>query len=165
MSGARDDFYLRYYTGHSGRHGHEFLEFDYYTGHSGRHGHEFLEFEYSNGRLRYANNSNYRNDSLIRKEMWVGPLLVKELKRIVEASEIIKEDDANWPKKNIVGKQELEIKIGNDHISFETAKIGSLVDVQESEDPEGLRVFYYLVQDLRCLIFSLISLHFKIKPI
>jgi len=38
------------------------------TGHSGRHGHEFLEFEYSHGRLRYANNSNYRNDSLIRKE-------------------------------------------------------------------------------------------------
>jgi protein mago nashi len=50
------------------------------------HGHEFLEFEYSHGeisygmssvladqilgvgRIRYANNSNYRNDSLIRKE-------------------------------------------------------------------------------------------------
>ena len=38
------------------------------TGHQGRHGHEFLEFEYGRGRLRYANNSNYRNDSLIRKE-------------------------------------------------------------------------------------------------
>ncbi|KAG1819492.1 mago nashi [Suillus subaureus] len=127
--------------------------------------HEFLEFEYSHGRLRYANNSNYRNDSLIRKEMWVGPLVVKELKRIVESSEITKEDDTNWPKKNIVGKQELEIRVGNDHIAFETAKIGSLVDIQDSEDPEGLRVFYYLVQDLKCLIFSLISLHFKIKPI
>lgn len=32
---------------------------------------------------------------------------------------------------------------------IQTAKIGSLVDVSESEDPEGLRVFYYLVQDLR----------------
>ena len=30
-----------------------------------------------------------------------------------------------------------------------TAKIGSLVDIQDSEDPEGLRVFYYLVQDLK----------------
>lgn len=47
------------------------------------------------------------------------------------------------------------------------------MDVQNSEDPEGLRVMYYLVQDLKvrnadqrqCLIFSLISLHFKIKPI
>nr|GAT59611.1 predicted protein [Mycena chlorophos] len=132
MSAENDPFYLRYYTGHSGK-----------------HGHEFLEFEYSHGRLRYANNSNYRNDSLIRKEMWVGPLVVKELKRIVESSEIVKEDDTNWPKKNIVGKQELEIRVGNDHIAFETAKIGSLVDIQDSEDPEGLRVFYYLVQDLK----------------
>ena len=44
---------------------------------------------------------------------------------------------------------------------LQTAKIGSLVDVSDSEDPEGLRVFYYLVLDLKALIFSLISLHFK----
>jgi protein mago nashi len=88
-----------------------------------------------------------------------------------------------WPQKNKDGKQELEIRIGNDHISFEvrrhtkprlscvranrwqTAKIGSINDVTESADPEGLRVFYYLVQDLKALVFSLIALHFKIKPI
>lgn len=51
------------------------------------------------------------------------------------------------------------------NFSLQTAKIGSLVDVSESADPEGLRVFYYLVQDLKALVFSLISLHFKIKPI
>ena len=44
----------------------------------------------------------------------------------------------------------------------QTAKIGSLQDVQESSDPEGLRVFYYLVQDLKALVFSLINLHFKV---
>jgi len=33
------------------------------------------------------------------------------------------------------------------------------------QDPEGLRVFYYLVQDLKCFVFSLINLHMKIKPI
>lgn len=59
------------------------------------------------------------------------------------------EDDSKWPKKNVVGRQELEVRLGNEHISFETAKIGSLVDVQDSEDPEGLRVMYYLVQDLK----------------
>lgn len=91
--------------------------------------------------------------------------MAQELRRIVEDSEIIKEDDARWPKKNVVGRQELEIRLGKEHISFETAKLGSLVDVQDSEDPEGLRVMYYLVQDLKCLIFSLISLNFKIKPI
>ena len=42
---------------------------------------------------------------------------------------------------------------------------GSLLDVTNSADPEGLRVFYYLVQDLKCFVFSLISLHLKIKPI
>lgn len=36
--------------------------------------------------------------------------------------------------------------MGNEHISFATSKIGSLVDVQSSNDPEGLRIFYYLVQ-------------------
>jgi len=55
--------------------------------------------------------------------VWVGPSVVKELKRIVESSEITKyalllstlvsgfynsiatqEDDMNWPKKNIVEK-------------------------------------------------------------
>ena len=55
--------------------------------------------------------------------------------------------------------------LGNQHISFATAKIGSLLDVQESKDPEGLRIFYYLVQDLKCFVFSLIGLHFRIKPV
>lgn len=57
---------------------------------------------------RYANNSNYRNDSLIRKEsMWhiilphtrafsltgtvcVSALMVQEIKRIIKDSEIMK---------------------------------------------------------------------------
>lgn len=37
------------------------------------------------------------------------------------------------------------------------------MEVTESADPEGLRVFYYLVQDLKALVFSLISLHFKVS--
>lgn len=36
--------------------------------------------------------------------------------------------------------------MGNEHISFTTSKIGSLMDVQTSKDPEGFRIFYYLVQ-------------------
>ncbi|KAJ9486215.1 hypothetical protein VN97_g7132 [Penicillium thymicola] len=151
---SNETFYLRYYSGHSGRFGHEFLEFDLRTISEG-----------SSAAVRYANNSNYRNDSLIRKEMCVSDAMVEEVKRIIKDSEILKEDDSKWPQKNKDGRQELEIRIGNEHISFETAKIGSLVDVTESDDPEGLRVFYYLVQDLKALVFSLISLHFKIKPI
>uniref|UniRef100_A0A452DQY1 Uncharacterized protein n=1 Tax=Capra hircus TaxID=9925 RepID=A0A452DQY1_CAPHI len=118
------DFYLRYYVGHK-------------------------EFEFRpDGKLRYANNSNYKNDVMIRKEAYVHK------SRIIDDSEITKEDDALWPPPDRMK-----------HISFTTSKIGSLIDVNQSKDPEGLRVFYYLVQDLKCLVFSLIGLHFKIKPI
>ncbi|RUS16013.1 mago nashi domain-containing protein [Jimgerdemannia flammicorona] len=90
------------------------------AGHMGRYGHEFLEFEFrADGQCRYANNSNYRNDSLIRKEMYVSSTMMKELKRIIADSEVMKEDDSRWPKKNVVGRQELEIRLGNEHISFE----------------------------------------------
>jgi protein mago nashi len=67
-----DEFYVRLYIGHRGRFGHEFLE---------------LEFR-PDGKLRYANNSNYKNDSMIRKEVYVTPLVMNELKRIVEDSEV-----------------------------------------------------------------------------
>jgi protein mago nashi len=132
----------------------------------GKFGHEFLEFEFRpDGKLRYANNSNYKNDIMIKKELIISPLVVKQLLQIIKDSEICKEDDKLWPEPDRVGRQELEIVLGNEHISFTTSKIGSLVDVQKCQDPEGLRVFYYLIQDLKCLVFSLISLHFKIKPI
>ncbi|MBA0805088.1 hypothetical protein Gohar_004632, partial [Gossypium harknessii] len=36
--------------------------------------------------------------------------------------------------------------MGNEHISFTTSKMGSLFHVQSSKDPEGLRIFCYLVQ-------------------
>jgi len=146
---AEEDFYVRYYVGHKGKFGHEFLEFEFRPG----------------GKLRYANNSKYKNESMIRKEVTVSESVMQELKRIIEDSEIMKEDDHSWPEPDVVGKQELEVVLGDEHISFTTSKIGSLLDVQESQDPEGLRIFYYLVQDLKCFVFALISLHFKINPI
>uniref|UniRef100_A0A061R5Q6 Protein mago nashi n=1 Tax=Tetraselmis sp. GSL018 TaxID=582737 RepID=A0A061R5Q6_9CHLO len=144
-----DEFYVRYYVGHKGKFGHEFLEFEFRP----------------DGKLRYANNSNYKNDTMIRKEVYVSQAVMDEVKRIIEDSEILNEDDDSWPEPDRIGRQELEVVMGNDHISFATTKIGSLLEVQQSKDPEGLRIFYYLVQDLKCLVFSLVSLHFKIQPI
>lgn len=64
---------------------------------------------------------------------------MEEIKRIIKTSEIIKlvsqerwepttaltmshrEDDSKWPQKNKDGRQELEIRLGNDHISFEVS--------------------------------------------
>merc|ERR1712151_1183151 len=143
------DFYIRYYVGHKGKFGHEFLEFEFRP----------------DGKLRYANNSNYKNDTMIRKEAYVSPSCLAELRRVVDDAEIMKENDALWPAPDRVGRQELEILIGDEHISFTTSKIGSLLDINASRDPDGLRAFYYLVQDLKCMVFSLIGLPFKIKPI
>ncbi len=60
--------------------------------------------------------------------------------------QLVKEDDNTWPQPDRVGRQELEIVMGPEHISFTTTKLGSLLQVQQSQDPEGLRIFYYLVQ-------------------
>ena len=60
--------------------------------------------------------------------------------------QILKEDDASWPPPDKAGRQELEIILGEAHISFTTTKLGSLMQVQQSKDPDGLRIFYYLVQ-------------------
>jgi Mago nashi protein. len=37
-----------------------------------------------------------------------------------------REDDSKWPQKNKDGRQELEIRIGNEHISFEVIDRPSL---------------------------------------
>uniref|UniRef100_A0A7S3DCP4 Mago nashi n=1 Tax=Palpitomonas bilix TaxID=652834 RepID=A0A7S3DCP4_9EUKA len=97
-----EDFYVRYYVGHRGKFGHEFLEFELRP----------------DGKLRYANNSNYKNDTMIRKEMFVTESVLQEFKKIVEDSEVMKEDDSNWPEPDQVGSQELEIVLGDEHISF-----------------------------------------------
>lgn len=168
MSGDTQDFYLRYYIGHKGKFGHEFLEFEFRPDGKLRHVNnatDAREISKIFSFYRYANNSNYKNDTMIRKEAYVHTSVLQELKRIIQDSEIMAEDDSLWPPADRVGRQELEILIGDEHISFTTSKIGSLLDVDQSKDPEGLRLFYYLVQDLKCLVFSLIGLHFKIKPI
>lgn len=76
MAGAEpeemEEFYVRYYVGHKGKFGHEFLEFEFR----------------SNGMLRYANNSNYKNDTMIRKQVFVTPAVLKESRRIILESEV-----------------------------------------------------------------------------
>ena len=121
---------------------------------------------------------------MIRTQANVSPHVLKELRRIIEDSDVtpfltaagwsrmllcvaedtlplpvlmqrkcffawsqlLKEDDNNWPPPDRIGRQELEIILGDQHISFTTTKLGSLAQVTQSKDPEGLKLFYYLVQ-------------------
>lgn len=71
-SGEEEEFYLRYYVGHKGKFGHEFLEFEFRP----------------DGKLRYANNSNYKNDTMIRKEVFLTPSVLRECRRIISDSEV-----------------------------------------------------------------------------
>jgi protein mago nashi len=92
---AADEFYLRYYVGHQGKFGHEFLEFEFRP----------------DGKMRYANNSNYKNDTMIRKEVFVNEGVIEALKKVIKDSEIMQEDDRNWPMPDKVGRQELEVSV------------------------------------------------------
>lgn len=55
----------------------------------------------------------------------LSPAVLEEIRRILELSEIVKEDDTKWPPKNRDGKQELEVRMGKYHISFEVRIISS----------------------------------------
>merc|ERR1719337_57007 len=90
---------------------------------------------------------------MIRKEAYVSPAVLGELKRILADSEILREDDKNWPAPDRVGRQELEVVIGNEHISFTTNKIGSLADVQASTDAED-KTFNHVGEKQRIRVSS-----------
>lgn len=135
----------------------------------GRFGHEFIEVEFTKeGRLRYTNDSNYRRDQVIRKEVWVHPLVLSEVKKMVVESGLLEEDGKGWPPPDKVGRQELEICIGGRRFIYHLAKLGSLAEVQAvcSEfNRDALNVMYYLVQDIKALVLALVAAHFKVRPI
>jgi len=91
----------------------------YYVGHKGKFGHEFLEFEFTHdGRLRYSNNSQYKAENLIRKEVYVSDIVLDELRTIIRESQLFKESDKQWPLPNKVGRQELEVCFDGKHKTF-----------------------------------------------
>eukprot|EP00979_Chaetoceros_neogracilis_P006252 scaffold1262_cov206-Chaetoceros_neogracile.AAC.6 len=119
MTEVHDEFYLRFYAGNAN---------------------DQMEFILTpSGRLQYANNSVYRHDTMIHKEVCVSPAVVDEFKRIVQTSGIKSVDDSKWPiceSSKQIRRQELEIKIGNEHLAFTCEEIGSLNEVLKSRDPE-----------------------------
>ncbi|KAL9646196.1 hypothetical protein ABK040_008069 [Willaertia magna] len=145
----QDEFFVRCYVGHEGRYGHEYLE---------------IIFN-SDGLLEYTNDSMYKKDGEIKKQVIVNDIVLRELKKIVKESQIIHESDKYWPLPDNIGKSELEIIMDGKRILFVTSKIQTLSEVAKSRDPEGLKKFYFLLGDLKNFAISLINLHFKTKPV
>ena len=42
----------------------------------------------------------------------------------------LQEDDSKWPEPDRTGRQELEVIMGGEHISFATTKLGSMLEVR-----------------------------------
>ncbi len=84
------------------------------------------------------------------------------MKRIIIDSGIMECEDKEWPKPDKIGKQQFVVRIGSKEINLVTSKIGSYGEVQKTNDPNGLTIFFYLVQDLKCFVFSLVNLHFRV---
>lgn len=164
-----EDFYLRYHVGQRGRCGLDYLEFEVFSG----------------GKLRYVNKSSYDDDdesyhhhhhhdydnaaadaSMLCRELYVGPGVVEEIKRMVQDSGLIHLNDSQWTEpfcRRDAGIQELEVKTDGHHVCFATIELSKL-DIARSKDPNGLQVFYHLGCDLKSLVMTLISCHFTERP-
>ena len=151
------DFYLRYYVGHAGRYGHEFLEY------------EIRE----DGTIRYGNHSKYRDrtlagnpSGLIKKRVTVAGPVLDEFKRLVRESEITTrcKSDA-WPKADRAGRQELEIVIDGKHTLLVTNMTCLMSEIQKLQDAESFTRFFYLVQDSKMLVLNLIQMHHRIRAV
>ena len=62
-----------------------------------------------------------------------------------------------------MGRQELEIRVGDDRKFFSTSKFGTIAEVKKCDDPSGLEVFWYFIQDIKCFALSLINAHYRVS--
>ncbi len=143
-----EDFYCRYHVFNKG---------------------SFTEFEFRvDGSLRYANKSY---GEIIRRNLKVAPAVISQIREMILGSGILKRIDTKWPDKDGSSGQEMEIRVGNEHISFTCSHLGSMSDIDrfyrkenldaQEDDPLGLTSFYYLGQDLKALVMSQIKVHFS----
>lgn len=157
--------------------------FRYYIGHRGKFGHEFLELELvDDGLLRYVNNSAYRDENIIRKSVHVSDTVIEQLHAIIADSGILALDGdtvTQWPQPDTVGKCELTIAIDGRQYQFVTSKLAasSLKDIDDycanvsGKDSNkdsvqaSLQCLYYLLSDLKSFVLSLMALHFKVRPV
>jgi hypothetical protein len=54
-----------------------------------------------------------------------------DLAQLLLGLQIVKEDDNKWPEPDRVGKQELEVILNGQHISFTCTKLGSVMQVHD----------------------------------
>lgn len=152
------------------------------SGHRGRFGHEFVEFEVSNqGWLRYSNSSRYRKSEVIRKGVQLGVLAVEHLKRAIRNSGVLNLPENlaySWSTTQMsltskalqyqpaqdIGRQELEIILDGKNLFLTTPKLEYLRERDTFIAKDGLSSYLDICQELKGFLLSLINVHFKVSP-
>uniref|UniRef100_A0A1I8IY85 HTH OST-type domain-containing protein n=1 Tax=Macrostomum lignano TaxID=282301 RepID=A0A1I8IY85_9PLAT len=139
-SGA-DAFYLRYYIGHRGH-----IRATKVPG---------IRVP-ADGKLRlHANNSNYKNDTMIRKgatcrrsDAELSPQSSPRARSCRRTTQQVAH-----ARPGVAGRSSR--CLNSEHISFTPPHSTDWLAGRDhrDKDPDGLRTFYYLVQDLKCLLF------------
>ncbi len=120
---------------------------------------DYVKFVVERGELRYTNVAD--SDNTIRKSMLLGPAVLAEIARLVEASEVLECSDRDWPRPDSEGAQELEVRLGKRRVALKTRHLASAGKI----DDASLKRFFYATQDLKGFFLNLIAVHFKRKPL
>ena len=138
----------------------------YFVGHRGKYGHEFIEYSVDNsGALRYINGTNYKKDGQLSCSAICDKSIVECVVDQVRKSNLLECDDTNWPYPDKGGRQELEIVIDNKHYSFVTCKLNSSEEIQFRGYQHDIEQFYKLVLEIRSFFTNLIQIHTQESPI
>ncbi|CAF0906995.1 unnamed protein product [Adineta ricciae] len=68
----------------------------------------------------------------MQKEVYVNRAAIEELKRNINNSDIVKEDDVIWQLERHLDRHELETVLHDEHISFKALEIDLLIEINNS---------------------------------
>lgn len=137
----------------------------YYAGHEGSFGLEYLEFAvYSGGQIVYKNDSRYKQETVIERSCVVRPIVIEYIVDLIRRSKILHQPREGWPQPGKNGCHELEIRLEGARTRFVTCELGSRSDVL-SRNVGGLLEFYVFSSEIKSLVLNVVGAHFYSRPV
>lgn len=140
----------------------------YYIGHySASNGHEFIEYRIDSNILNYNNHSLYhRNKSTITKTVKLHELCIDQLYNLINQYNIRTIDSNDFPQttNQYQSRQLLRIILDNHKYELSSIDIDSVYTLEQYNNNE-LNQYYWFVQNMKQLLTSIVTLHFKEQPI
>eukprot|EP01139_Manchomonas_bermudensis_P021571 Amastigsp_a683326_75.p2 type:complete len:151 gc:universal Amastigsp_a683326_75:685-233(-) len=146
---------------------------EFYVRYLGTHGAGFVRIEIlPSGRLCVVNETTrgrgeherIDHSKTIIKEVILSGIVFDELREIIAETGILGLDDASWPLGS-GDSEEIEVVLGDDHVSFTTDATLTTAAIEASADPRGLRAFRAFGTAIKELATSLTRAHYNPRPI